>query len=121
MEHAIAVAKDSDREDFPCFFRRNYPSRDSQRLSRGTPGGSNWTRAGLNAWESTDIETDSKEPNDFTKWMDQSPITVSGNASMELVLVLYLLLPGLGNGTVCEAWCPDSARRSRRSVFGCFA
>ncbi|KAL3895943.1 MAG: hypothetical protein SGCHY_004394 [Lobulomycetales sp.] len=92
LEHAIAVAKDSDREDFPCFFRRNYPSRDSQRLSRGTPGGSNWTRAGLNAWESTDIETDSKEPNDFTKWMDQSPITVSGNASMELVMELFAKL-----------------------------
>lgn len=83
LEHAVEIAKERDNEAYPCFFRRLHQGTDERRTPRTSE---TWNPRGLESFESV-YGVESREPNDFTKWMDQSPTMVSGNTSMELVFM----------------------------------
>ena len=88
------MAKESDNQHFPCFFRRVKPHLPSSNVIRQTsyqyytpsqPGSSSHFTD-----DTLEEQVQPREPNDFTKWIDQAPLTVSCNASMEMVLELFV-------------------------------
>lgn len=77
LSHAINTSKQQGNTNFPCFFKRKRKIGTSQFTS---------------TWETEFDVLETNEPNDYTRWMDQAPITVDVMCSVDVLLEMFVKL-----------------------------